>query len=183
MEVIKRREFKDRNFWIGLTDRKSEGDWRFESSGLRPLYKNWGSSEPKGGHNENCAQIWNKYLTWSDVPCDIYNTSLWSGVEYKSFHALCEFQESGEQNSPQTSIIKRKHLNLQLIGAVQTFFRNSNRGFVSDRHCHHSFNSQPHPATLDSSLHLQTSTKKRGACGRGAQERDEPSVRRLLRRH
>ena len=107
VEVIKRREFKDRNFWIGLTDRKSEGDWRLESSGLRPLYKNWGSSEPDGGHNENCAQIWNKYLTWSDVPCDIDNTSLWSRVEYKTFHALCEFQESGEQNSPQTSIRKK----------------------------------------------------------------------------
>ena len=59
VEEIKRREYKKRNFWIGLTDRRSEGDWVLESSGSTPNYTNWGGDEPNswGGRNEDCAQL------------------------------------------------------------------------------------------------------------------------------
>ena len=96
VEEGKRRGLKDRNIWIGLTDMRSEGVWIFEASGKNPSYKNWGFNEPDGGRKENCAQMWDGHFAWCDVPCDINDTSLWSMADYKSFHALCEFRESGE---------------------------------------------------------------------------------------
>ena len=104
VEEIKKKGIKDKNFWMGLTDRTSEGDWIFETTSLEPSYKNWDDGEPNdpddGQHDEDCAQIWNKErLTWSDVPCDKDDTSLWNNTEYRSFHALCEFPDSGGTSS------------------------------------------------------------------------------------
>ena len=97
VEDIKRRGFSDRLFWMGLTDRGSEDDWILETNGSEPSYLNWGGGEPDGGQEENCAVIWNDedfWGTWSDVPCDMDDTSVWNYT--KSMHALCEFQESGD---------------------------------------------------------------------------------------
>ena len=52
-EEIKRREYEKMNFWIGLTDRKSERDWVLESSGLTPAYTNWGDTEPNNWDGED----------------------------------------------------------------------------------------------------------------------------------
>ena len=53
VEEIKRREYEKMNFWIGLTDRKSERDWVLESSGLTPAYTNWGDTEPNNWDGED----------------------------------------------------------------------------------------------------------------------------------
>ena len=105
VEEMKRRGFKDKNFWMGLTDRKSEGDWRLETSEKNPTYNKWDApKEPNSGDgtvDEVCAQIWNTWQfrgTWSDIPCEIDDTSVWNGT-YKSFHALCEFPYSGDSFS------------------------------------------------------------------------------------
>ena len=41
VEEMKRRGFKDRNFWMGLTERESHGEWILETSRLKPSYLNW----------------------------------------------------------------------------------------------------------------------------------------------
>ena len=101
---MKRRGFKDRNFWMGLTDRKSEGDWIFESSGKNPSYNNWNTMEANnrwfqmGELDEDCALIWNTQDfkgIWAHFICDMQNNGLYAEAT-KSFHALCEFQESGD---------------------------------------------------------------------------------------
>ena len=58
-EEIKKRRLTKWNFWMGLTDSESEGDWRLESNGLTTNYTNWGGDEPNswGGRNEDCAQL------------------------------------------------------------------------------------------------------------------------------
>ena len=77
VEEIKRKGYTERkmNFWIGLTDLGSEGDWRLASSGLKPSYVNWHEGEPNNARgNEDCAWIrigiykdWKG--TWADINC------------------------------------------------------------------------------------------------------------------
>ena len=43
---IKRRGYKERHFWIGLTDLIEEGIWTLESSAQKPGYTNWAGGEP-----------------------------------------------------------------------------------------------------------------------------------------
>merc|ERR1712156_1080911 len=58
VEEMKRRGFKDRNFWMGLTDRESHGEWTLEKSGSKPSYLDWAEDEPNT-KGYDCAQIWN----------------------------------------------------------------------------------------------------------------------------
>ena len=74
IEEIKGKGFSDKLFWMGMTDRGSEGDWILETNGSEPSHLNWGDREPDGGRKENCAVIWNNKhfgVTWSDVSLDI----------------------------------------------------------------------------------------------------------------
>ena len=98
VEEMKRRGFKDRNFWMGLTDRESHGEWTLETSGSKPSYLNWADNEPNT-EGYDCAQIWNDERfsgTWVDIPCRRDDTVFWNGP-YKTFHALCEFPDSGDR--------------------------------------------------------------------------------------
>ena len=67
---IKRRNFVSRKieFWLGITDRHSEGQWVLESTGERLVFANWSSREPIN-QEENCAHINSKYK-WMDRGCD-----------------------------------------------------------------------------------------------------------------
>ena len=103
----KRYTYRSMNFWIGLTDSKSEGDWRLASSGLRPSYLNWHEDQPdnKGG-DEDCAQIrivpysfWK--ATWSDIDCNSTTAFPWINM-----HALCEFSPSKESPSTENPSTK-----------------------------------------------------------------------------
>ena len=102
------------NFWIGLTDLESEGNWRFASDHSKPSYLNWhNDSEPNNGGgflgNEDCAMIrigpkpsWKD--TWSDLRCNAETVHYWNhdqGQLYPTFslHALCEFDASKEDTT------------------------------------------------------------------------------------
>merc|ERR1712210_272999 len=68
---IKRRNFVQRktNFWLGITDRHSEGHWVLESTGKSVVFTNWLSGEPNNwGSGENCAQTSVAY-EWNDRKC------------------------------------------------------------------------------------------------------------------
>ena len=105
VEEIKRKGYTERkiNFWIGLTDLGSEGDWRLASSGLKPSYENWHEGEPNNANgDEDCAWIrignysdWND--TWSDINCKLSSFTL--TTHKYNMHALCELSHSTDQPS------------------------------------------------------------------------------------
>merc|ERR1712088_1178603 len=75
------------NFWLGINDRHSEGDWVFESTGKSVKFTNWNSGEPNNGNgnpgSENCAFI-NELEKWNDVDCNGKPSNGWKRT------ALCE---------------------------------------------------------------------------------------------
>ena len=98
--MINRRGYVKRkiHFWMGLSDLKSEGDWRLASNGLRPSYLNWGTGEPSNHTGEDCARLrighdpkiprshdWKD--TWADLRC---NDKTFDHGRY-DLHALCEY--------------------------------------------------------------------------------------------
>ena len=115
VEVINKRGYTNRNvnFWIGLTDLQTEGDWKLASDYSKPSYLNWHEGEPNNGGgslgNEDCARIrigpepsWND--TWSDTHCRAEIHQDWNynqGHLYPAFslHALCEFDPSKEDTT------------------------------------------------------------------------------------
>ena len=117
VKEINRREYTGKNFWIGLTDQGSGGNWWLASSGLKPSYLNWHGGEPNGRGNQNCARIrigpyadWKD--TWSDIGCAmtfVTNKIPLSSYTYMNgqkvfktrnhkttMHALCEFSQPTE---------------------------------------------------------------------------------------
>jgi len=81
---IQRRDFFSRKieFWLGITDRHSEGHWVLESTGKSVNFTNWGSGEPNNGNvypgSENCVNINTWWINqdpsgslwkWNDVDC------------------------------------------------------------------------------------------------------------------
>ena len=73
VKKIKRRDFKERHFWIGLTDLKVEGIWRLESTAQKPGYTNWAAGEPNNaGGGEDCAHLrLGLKDMWVDQQCNI----------------------------------------------------------------------------------------------------------------
>ena len=81
---LERRKFYSQkiNFWLGITDRHSEGHWVLESTGKSVVFTDWKSGEPNNAGrfgSEHCAYI-NDLYKWNDVHC---NESSW-------LTALCE---------------------------------------------------------------------------------------------
>uniref|UniRef100_A0A4W5LAY2 C-type lectin domain containing 1 n=1 Tax=Hucho hucho TaxID=62062 RepID=A0A4W5LAY2_9TELE len=63
-------------FWIGLSDREMEGDWRWvDNTTLTNTFWKQFSSEPDnnlsgGDDGEDCAVLESNTQAWSDVPCN-----------------------------------------------------------------------------------------------------------------
>ena len=72
-------------FWLGITDRHSEGDWVLESTGKSVVFSDWNSGEPNNGAGagDNCAFI-NSDFKWNDLKCE--QATPW-------LSALCEMWE------------------------------------------------------------------------------------------
>ena len=93
-EMIKREYgWKNMQFWMGLTDEGSEGNWRLESNGMEPSYTNWGFNEPNNFQNEDCARFNENYpfkAKWIDTDCNKDTTTF----SRRPLHPLCEFENS-----------------------------------------------------------------------------------------
>ena len=83
---IKRRNFVSRNieFWLGITDRDSEGRWVLESTGKSVVFTNWKYGKQNNNGPKHCAII-NNAQTWNDHPCNLK-----SNVWIYAWSALCE---------------------------------------------------------------------------------------------
>jgi len=120
VEEINRRGFTDRHmhFWIGLTDRRIEGDWRLESAGSEPSYLNWHRGQPSHNYatrgNQDCARLrigpkpsWKD--TWSDVGCNTVRVQN-PNYPYFTLHALCEFDPSKVSPSTESPLTETSPL-------------------------------------------------------------------------
>ena len=90
---INRREFprKRKQFWLGLTDRRREGQWVYESTLGKPRFLNWDFMQPDNGGwfvaEEDCAYI-KTNTKWNDWNCKTSQYLSWT------MNALCE-KETG----------------------------------------------------------------------------------------
>ena len=95
VKEIRKMGYKERHFWMGLTDLRKEGVWRLESTGRKPSYTNWAAGEPNdAAGGEDCAHLRigprpNYNDTWVDQDCKLKIDAKFHKGEYK-FFALCE---------------------------------------------------------------------------------------------
>merc|ERR1719430_1588379 len=83
---IMRRKFHSQkiNFWLGITDRHSEGHWVLESTGKSVVFTDWNSGEPNNAGrsgSENCAHF-NRYYKWNDVDCNGKPNNGWTRTSF-----------------------------------------------------------------------------------------------------
>ena len=121
-EELKARRIEHQNtpaefdeFWLGLTDFKTEGRWVLMSSGQEANYTNWDTpSEPSDNSGEeNCAHISMAKWQWNDRPCE--DTSQISRYTY---HALCEMETttpSGDQSEEELGEICFLEISMFLV--------------------------------------------------------------------
>ena len=57
-------------YWIGLSDRETEGEWKWQQSGVVTTWTNWDGAEPGGGVNEGCVAVETYSMKWHDYGCD-----------------------------------------------------------------------------------------------------------------
>ncbi|XP_076111582.1 perlucin-like protein [Mytilus galloprovincialis] len=61
-------------FWMGMTDLKKEGEWRWvDGSSVR--FYNWSPNQPDDNNNrEDCGHFWSlHHYEWNDAPCNLDN--------------------------------------------------------------------------------------------------------------
>ncbi|CAM5118425.1 unnamed protein product [Natator depressus] len=61
---------RNQRFWIGLSDRNAEGEWKWiDGSDSTTGFTYWKEGEPNNSdQNEDCAHVWT-YGEWNDVHC------------------------------------------------------------------------------------------------------------------
>jgi len=63
--------------WLGITDRREEGNWVLVSTGQNLNFSAWQPGEPNndnngindGGEEENCCITYPEDKKWNDFPC------------------------------------------------------------------------------------------------------------------
>ena len=81
-------------FWIGMTDRKEEGRWVWQS-GKEVNFTAWHGNQPDNrGNNQNCGNIWlggrgEKGGKWDDA------NGMFPQIGNLIYGAICEFKKGG----------------------------------------------------------------------------------------
>jgi len=85
-EEINQLLSSDSSYWIGLTDRETEGLFIWNSDGANcESYHNWGGDNPNDYNNEDCTMIANFLdMQWNDEPCSR------DAEVYGPIHAVCQ---------------------------------------------------------------------------------------------
>ena len=90
---IRKMGYKERHFWMGLTDLRKEGVWRLESTGRKPSYTNWAAGEPNDHGGEDCAHLriepGTNIVAWNDHECNSKRDEIFHWQKH-TFHAICE---------------------------------------------------------------------------------------------
>ena len=90
VKEIRKMGYKERHFWMGLTDLRKEGVWRLESTGRKPSYTNWAAGEPNNVcSDEDCAHLrlglWpDAKSTWVNQQCNISKYGIF-GMDHTLF--------------------------------------------------------------------------------------------------
>lgn len=79
------------DFYIGITDKDSEGDWSTWITGETVAYSNWGSGEPDNGGIQNYGVIVNGSRTGSGYSV---SKGQWDDRENTSLYFICEWEGS-----------------------------------------------------------------------------------------
>lgn len=70
-------ELKPYSYWIGLTDKGTEGVWVWRNNGTSTpaIFTDWNDGEPNDTRdNEDCVHLYFRFgHTWNDIPCDSLN--------------------------------------------------------------------------------------------------------------
>ncbi|CAG2209475.1 unnamed protein product [Mytilus edulis] len=56
---------------MGITDLKTEGDWRWTIDESKIRFSNWSTNQPDDNNNhEDCGHFWShRHFEWNDAPC------------------------------------------------------------------------------------------------------------------
>ena len=78
LTLLKNRQ-KEKNAWVGITDRIEEGKFRYMSSYMPIFFSKWALSEPSNAcGTQHCVNFWFKDDSWDDRQCT------------NKFHYICE---------------------------------------------------------------------------------------------
>lgn len=57
------------SIWLGATDLRKEGKWKWEASDEELRFNRFGSGEPNGGTHDNCLVMQQDNGNWGDNAC------------------------------------------------------------------------------------------------------------------
>ena len=88
----------ERTFWIGLTDKRQEGRFRWTHLDSLTSYTKWNRGEPNNANSgEECVEVILPGGKWNDASCDLHR-----GV-------VCQYSDKKENNpAMKTSFWKAK---------------------------------------------------------------------------
>ena len=87
----------DLDYWLGLNDLASPGNWVWQNSNVSPNYTHWGNDGPTVSNGTTCAVRTSDHGLWYDLDCDGNFCFGCDRPEWNNPHALCETENKNKQ--------------------------------------------------------------------------------------